>query len=108
MEIKMNDDCVDGDHSAAAKLVAVIPGSSWYDNNSALDSGISLFSDDSLSLRVQMKLPVFAVGSNEKPTAGRFVFFSKDGTRLIALFQAPAESKLLLDQAFAVYAVGSR
>ena len=96
------------DHSAAAKLVAVIPGSSWYDNNSALDSGISLFSDDFLNLRGQTKLPAFAVGGKEQSSAGRFVFFSKDGTRLIALFQAPAESKLLLDQAFAVYAVNGR
>ncbi|WP_242393118.1 PKD domain-containing protein [Anaeromyxobacter oryzisoli] len=93
------------DHSLAAHRVLAIPAADpWaYPPQPAADAELRVFSDDYLARQETVALPHLGISGTGYLVHGRFVFFSKDGTRRFVLGQVDASSGLLVPDALVAY-----
>jgi hypothetical protein len=76
-------------HSTEAGLIAAIPYSL---SDETIDTSLSLFNDDTLTLNSSVSLPEVTVDATSYPSHGRFVFFSDDGSRYSMIIQTDPAS----------------
>lgn len=93
------------DHSRAAALVLAVPGADpWaYPPQPQADGELRVYGDDYLALLETVPLPRVGVGGKGYLPHGRFAFFSREGTRRVALLQVDASSGLLHPDALVLY-----
>lgn len=84
------------DHSESTGQVVVIPGQPENDQ-------IQTYSYEFLTFEQTVRVPEFRVGDRTFPGHARYVFFSQDGSRYMAVVQADQSSGMLNDFAVVTY-----
>lgn len=82
----------DAVHSSEAGKLLVIA-----DQTATSDTAVQVYDDAYLGFEGTLPLPNFVLPTGSYSAHGRFVFFSRDGTRRFAVVQADASSGLLYD-----------
>lgn len=93
------------DHSRAAALVLAVPDANpWaYPPQAPADGELRLYGDDYLGLVETVPLPRIGVGGTGYAPHGRFAFFSRDGTRRVAVLEVDASAGLLHPYGLVLY-----